>query len=248
MLQPAPGFGTAPDPGCPQCAAAKRLRVDDNEYRPSVAVPCAACAARACTALQPNAPHQQSNASPSSASPPQQLLKPRRLFGGAESEDGNDDDSAAGGDSRSASPDLFTDSPTPPPPALTQTPPSATVVAAQLPDTRFPSPGLALASARMITGRSGLSACASVRAAPSSSVGSFTPSRQSLPARPPTPGAPGSSMRRTMSCIDALRSEDDPSTMSLTDAVMNDAVMSTLTQGFTAIALGSKRTAEERDQ
>jgi len=98
----------------------------------------------------------------------------------------------------------------------------------------FQSPGLALAAARKITGHSALSACA---------VPPGTPSRSSHPARPPTPGAPGSNMRRTTSVIETLEAEEESGSISLTDALMSG-----LTQGFTAITIGagSKRSLDER--
>jgi hypothetical protein len=92
------------------------------------------------------------------------------------------------------------------------------------------SPGLALAVARAVT-RDPASSCASSCA---------TPSRAPLPLRPPTPGAPGSNVRRTTSFMDGLDESLSPGVdspervpMSLTDTALMQ-----LTQSLTSISLG----------
>ena len=109
------------------------------------------------------------------------------------------------------------------------------------------SPGLMLAIARSAS-RNGdpASSCASSCA---------TPSRAPLPLRPPTPGAPGSNVRRTTSILDGLDdgslspgAEDSPEpSSSLTDTALMEVTQS-LTSFSIGAPIGSKRTAEVRDR
>lgn len=129
--------------------------------------------------------------------------------------------------------------PSPPPPPLL---PSSSLEARW----NLQSPGLALAAARLTAARDGGgSSCSSSCA---------TPSRAPLPLRPPTPGAPGSNIRRTTCFIDALDDESPGATperaadrvpMSLTDTALQQ-----LTMSLTSISIGpigSKRSIDERD-
>ena len=73
-----------------------------------------------------------------------------------------------------------------------------------------------------------------------------TPSRDAHALRPPTPGAPGSNVRRTTSFIDGLESEEGEDGDGV-PVSMTDSVLMQLAQSLTSISLGSKRSIAERD-
>ena len=98
------------------------------------------------------------------------------------------------------------------------------------------SPGLAFAAARMIVRDGASSSCATPSRTPHAGL------------RPPTPGAPGSNVRRTTSFIDGVMDDDGDGDESSVNMSLTDSVLMQLTQNFTSISLGSKRTAAERDQ
>lgn len=142
----------------------------------------------------------------------------------------------AGSSSMATWPAADTGTMSPPPPPMPASSFQAAMAAREHFSSMVQSPALAFAAARMLT-RDGGSSCA-------------TPSRGTPAAqRPPTPGAPGSNVRRTTSFMDNLEKDGDEDgnegsvPMSLTDSVL----MMELTRSLTTISLGSKRSIEDRE-